>query len=86
MTSVTLKVKSRTPQDRVLSIEACARAICEREGLDPPEAVMMLLTAAAHMALVYSDKPPGEISLTLAGALGNAIVAASDFFKLRPAD
>lgn len=79
--------ETNDPRKRVLALEAAARAICEAHDLDPAEAVMMLLTAAAHMQRTYS-RP--EITLsrsaeTLAECLGHAIVAADDFFQLRPA-
>lgn len=79
--------KTDDPRKRILALEAAARAICEAQGLDPAEAVMMLLTAAVHMQRTYSRS---EITIaqsanTLAGCLGYAIVAADDFFQLRAA-
>jgi hypothetical protein len=72
------------PRSRILALEAVTQSICERFGMDPAEGTMMLLTAAVHIAVKHSDKPVGDISLTLANSLGYAIVAADDFFKLRP--
>lgn len=71
------------PRSRVLAFEAAARAICERTGHDPAEAVMMLLTAAVHMHGTYSKKPVNEVATSIAHALGHALVAADDMFKLR---
>ena len=76
---------SLDPRDRVLALEAATRAICEEVGLDPAEGTMMLLTAAVHMANTYSDRPVKDYAPVLANALGNAIIAADDFFKLRRA-
>jgi small ligand-binding sensory domain FIST len=77
---------SADPRDRILAIEAVTRAICEQTGQDPAEGIMMLLTAAAHLQSIYDKNPFSKESLTvLAGCLGNAIVAAEDFFKLRAA-
>lgn len=79
--------KSDDPRKRILALEAAARAICEAHGLDPAEAVMMLLTAAVHMQRTYSrrDVSISQSAETLAGCLGHAIVAADDFFNLREA-
>lgn len=76
---------SNDPRDRVLALEAVARAICERAGQDPADCTMMLLTAAVHMASTYSRPTSFENRMNmLAKALGAATVAADDFFKLRP--
>jgi len=71
------------PRDRVLAIEAVTKAICQQTGQDPAEGVMMLLTAAAHLTAVYSGKSADQNIMTLANCLGNATVAADDFFKLK---
>lgn len=71
------------PKSRILAIEAVTRAICERTGQDPADGVMMLLTAAVHLTNTYSKRPISETGTVMASALGNAIVAADDFFKLR---
>lgn len=75
---------SADPRDRVLAIEAVTKAICQQTGQDPAEGVMMLLTAAAHLTAVYSGKSADQNIMTLAGCLGNATVAADDFFRLKP--
>jgi len=71
------------PRARVLAIEAAAKAICQRVGTDPADAIMMLMTAAAHLYSVHSGKPSSEGIMHLAKSLGYATVAADDFFKLR---
>jgi hypothetical protein len=76
---------STDPRDRVLAIEAVTKSICQMTGLDPAEGVMMLLTAAAHLTAVYSGKSADQNIMTLASCLGNATVAADDFFRLRAA-
>ncbi|OBY04480.1 hypothetical protein BAE36_25050 [Rhizobium leguminosarum bv. trifolii] len=74
------------PQGRVLAIEAAAKAICQQAGTDPADAaVMMLLTAAAHLFTVYSGKPSSENIMGLARSLGCATVAADEFFRLKAA-
>lgn len=73
------------PRTRILALEAVTQSICEKVGMDPAEGTMMLLTAAVHIAMKHSEKPTRDISLTLANALGAAIVAADGFFTLRPA-
>jgi hypothetical protein len=71
------------PKNRVLAIEAATKAICDQVGEDAADGVMMLLTAAVHIATRHSKKPIGDTALHMAEALGSAIVAADDFFKLR---
>lgn len=71
------------PKVRILAVEAAAKAICEQSGQDPADAVMMLLTAAVHIATKHSDKPVRDVSMAVGNSLGHAIVAADDFFKLR---
>lgn len=72
------------PRSRVLALEAVTQSICEQFDMDPAEGTMMLLTAAVHIAVKHSGgKPINGTSLLLANALGHAIVAADDFFKLR---
>ena len=81
-----VQIIGKVPEDprmRVLAIEAATRSICERAGTDPADGVMMLMTAAAHLFSTYSGKSSSESILDLAHALGNATVAADDFFKLR---
>lgn len=73
----------RDPKNRILAIEAAAKAICEQVGEDAADGTMMLLTAAVHIATKHSDKPVRDVALHMANALGSAIVAADDFFKLR---
>lgn len=77
---------SADPRDRVLAIEAVTKSICVKTGMDPAEGIMMLLTAAAHLSIVYSGKTAEQNLMTLAGALGSATVAADDFFKLKPVE
>jgi hypothetical protein len=74
---------SEDPRDRVLAVEAVTKAICQQTGKDPAEGVMMLLTAAAHLMMTYTRKPAEHNLMALASALGNATVAADDFFKLK---
>ena len=74
---------SHDPKDRVLAIEAVTRSICESVGQDPADGTMMLLTAAVHLAMQYSDRTIQDIAPVLAECLGDAIIAADDFFTLR---
>ena len=83
-----IEIKGKAPSDpqgRVLAVEAAAKAICQHAGTDPADAIMMLMTAAAHLFTVYSGKPSSENILSLAHTLGCATVAADDFFKIKPA-
>lgn len=73
-----------TPKERVLAIEATAKAICQIAGEGPEDAVMMLLTAAAHLYAQHSKKPFPEHIDGLAHALGCATAAADGFFRIRP--
>jgi hypothetical protein len=74
------------PKARILAIEAATQAICEKVGQDPADGTMMLLTAAVHIAMKHSGKKPiQDIAPVLAVCLGDAIVTADDFFKLRVA-
>lgn len=68
------------PRKAILEIEAKVRDICEQQGADPAEGTMLLLTAAAHMAMTYSEQPPKVYAYSLAEALGAAMVSAHDFF------
>lgn len=74
----------KDPQQRVLAIEAAAKAICQSAGTDPADAIMMLMTAACHLFAVYSGKSSADSIAHLAHTLGCATVAADDFFKLKP--
>lgn len=81
-----VEIKGKAPNDpreRVLAIEATAKAICQKTGQDPADAIMMLLTASAHLYAQYSREPFPKSADGLAKALGAAIVAADDFFKLK---
>lgn len=81
-----IEIKGKPPKDpqaRVLAIEAAAKAICQQSGTDPADAIMMLLTAAAHLYAQYSREPFPQNAEGLATALGAAIVSADDFFKLK---
>lgn len=71
------------PKNRILAIEAATQSICEQAGEDPADGMMMLLTAAVHMAMKYSGRSIPDTATHMANALGHAIVAADDFFKLR---
>ncbi len=88
---VNMNVKmSDDPKSCILAIEAVTREICRNTGRDPAEGTMMLLTAAVHMMNTYAGSPIKDQVTALGTALGSAIVAADDFFKLRgvpkPAD
>lgn len=74
------------PQQRVLAIEATAKAICQKAGTDPADAIMMLMTAACHLFTIHSGKPAQEKIMHLAHTLGCATVAADDFFKIKPVE
>lgn len=69
------------PASRVLAVASVARAICEQHGLEPAEAIMMLLTAASHISRLTSDRSLDARLDGLALALGGATVAEEDFFK-----
>lgn len=69
------------PRERVLALEAATRAICESVGEDPADGTMMLLTAAVHMAMTYSEKPMKDLLPFLAETLGHAASAADGFFS-----
>jgi hypothetical protein len=73
---------SADPKDRILAIEAATKSICEMVGQDQADGVMMLLTAAAHITM-QNIKPGMRIEPVMAEALGAAIVAAEQFFRLR---
>lgn len=82
-----IEIKGNVPSEpkaRVLAIEATAKAICKAAGTDPADAVMMLMTAAAHLYSVHSGKPSSESLLQLARTLGHATAASDGFFRPRP--
>ncbi len=72
-------VISEEPSSRILTIERVAQAICEAVGEDAADGVMMLLTAAAHIAQQHARKGV-KVEDALADSLGNAILAAKSFF------
>ena len=76
---------SADPRECVLAVEGCVRAICQATEKDPAEGTMMLLVAAVHMADTYAKRHRtiAENSTLMAECLGDAIVAADDFFRLR---
>ncbi|MGF6157822.1 hypothetical protein M2267_003081 [Ensifer sp. KUDG1] len=76
---------SDDPRSAILAIEGVTRSLCQQTGKDPAEGVMMLLTAAVHMSNTYSASPIDETVTAMATALGYAVVAADDMFKLRAA-
>ena len=71
---------SEDPASRIQMIEKVAEAICEAVNQDPADCMMMLLTAAAHIAIRFADKPPELVATVLAESLGGAILAAKGFF------
>lgn len=84
-----VEIKGKPPKDpqlRVLAIEAAAKAICQKAGTDPADAIMMLMTAACHLYTVHSGKSSSENILHLAKTLGYATIAADDFFKIKPVE
>lgn len=84
MAEITIKGKIPTdPRQRVLAIEAAAKAICQSAGEDPADAVMALMVAAVHISTQHSDRPIQEVAHSMAESLGYAVVAADDFFQLR---
>lgn len=80
---VTVEVDgSSDPTQRVLAMEEIARRYCKEAELDPAEAVMMLLGAAARIHIAYA-KNPGRAPEGLAVALTHAITAVSSIKGLR---
>jgi hypothetical protein len=77
---VAAKRQLSDPRARVLHAEEAVRSLCQLAGEDPADAVMVLLTAAAHLNSVYSVKSPDDTMKALAKALGCATVAAEEFF------
>ncbi|EXL08570.1 hypothetical protein BG46_01330 [Brucella anthropi] len=81
-----IEIKGKPPVDvknAILVVEGVTRSLCESTGRDPAEGLMMLLTAAAHMGNLYLAGTVREKQAAIASALGSAIVAADDFFRLR---
>lgn len=70
------------PTQRVLAMEEIARTYSKNAGLDPAEAVMMLLGAAARIHIAYA-KNPARAPEGLAVALTHAITAVSSIKGLR---
>lgn len=70
------------PTQRVLAMEAIARRYAKDAKLDPAEAVMMLLGAAARIHIAYA-KVPSRAPEGLAMALTHAITAVSSIKGLR---
>lgn len=67
------------PKDRILAIEAAAKAICQSINQDPADATMCLLTAAVHTAMKYAI-PGTDIQDLMANSLFEAITCAQGFF------
>ncbi len=83
MKVTTLGKPPTDPRGRVLAIEAAMKAICQADGEDAADGVMALLTAAVHLHMQQSGQTVKDAAPHMAHALGCAIVAADDFFKLR---
>lgn len=84
MTEIIIKGTLPTdPRQRVLLIEAALKSICTSANQDPADGIMVLLTAAAHLSAQHTKNDVNSTMRLLAECLGNAIVAADDFFKLR---
>lgn len=75
---------SSDPTTRVLAMETVAREYCKSAGLDPAEAVMMLLCAATVIHQRFA-KQPSAVADGMSDALGNAIIAATQIKGLRNA-
>lgn len=81
-----IEITGKPPVDvknAILVIEGVTRSLCQSTGRDPAEGLMMLLTAAAHMGNLYLAGTVTQKQTAIASALGSAIVAADDFFRLR---
>lgn len=76
-------VRPNDPRQRILAIEAAMKAICQSDGEDAADGVMALMTAAVHIHMKQTGQTVKEAAPDMAHALGCAIVAANDFFKLR---
>lgn len=66
-------------RSQVLVVEVLVQEICGGSDMGPPEAIMILLTAAAHIVIRHA-KPGADIEAALATALGSVIPSAQDFF------
>lgn len=67
------------PKTQVVVIGGIVRAMAEQVGEDPAYAAMLLLTAAAHLALIYA-KSGTDIEAALTEALMGSLMAARGFF------
>lgn len=69
------------PRGRILAIEELIRSMCEQYGWDPAEAIMMLLTAAMHIASVHGGRPArGMLEAGLLPIVRSAAKASDEFF------
>lgn len=70
---IKLKGDLSQPRERVLAMEMCAASISKTAGVDPADAIFALMTAAAHLSLIYSEKPEAEVRRSLDHALDHAL-------------
>lgn len=70
-------------RDRVLVVEAITKEISQDAGEDETDTLMVLLTAAAHVAATCLEAD-GDLLSVLAAALGTAIAVAGQFFPPSP--
>lgn len=74
-----------TAPERVLMLGEVTRQLCLKLGVDQAEGTMMLLTAAVRLVM-QNLKPGHSVEDVVSDALGNAIIAAKDFFKKDTSD
>jgi len=67
------------PKTQVVVIGGIVRAMAEQAGEDPAYAAMLLLTAAAHLGLIYA-KSGTDMEAALTEALMDSLMAARGWY------
>lgn len=87
MSDMTISIRGSvpgTPKEQVIAVEAFVKAICQQSGKDPADVVMVLMTAAAHIATAHVDARTYSASTVLTAAVPHAVAAAKGFFSPQP--
>jgi hypothetical protein len=71
------------PKDCVLAVEHFTKLLCQKAKKEPQEAILMLLTAAVHMALAYSKDSAQVVLPWIGKELGKAAAIALEWWPLK---
>lgn len=73
-------LKKDDPRPSIRALESAVRAICTTLEQDQADAVMLLMTTAAHIAITHESGTRDQTIMALARCLGYATVSAERLF------